>query len=260
MERFKLAVALVRQAGAALRQARLEADAVRCKTGHQDLVTVWDKKTEQFLRQGILNEFPADAIVGEEFPAAGDASPETVWYIDPIDGTTNFIRGYQPSAISVGLVKDGQGVMGLVLDLGTGELFTAVRGGGAFCNGNPLQGAQAPLENAVIVFGTAPYYRELADATFAAAKELFLCCGDLRRSGSAALDLCHVAAGQCDGFFEARLSPWDYAAASVILREAGCPLDTLPGQAFSYEKPQAILAGSPAVYPALREIVGRCLG
>lgn len=248
---------ILRQAGELVRA--IPHPAVYSKEGHANFVTEADMASQQFLMEHLSPLLPEARFFAEE-QEENKMAPGFNWVIDPIDGTTNFIRGYQPSAISVGLVKDGQGVMGLVLDLGTGELFTAVRGGGAFCNGNPLQGAQAPLENAVIVFGTAPYYRELADATFAAAKELFLCCGDLRRSGSAALDLCHVAAGQCDGFFEARLSPWDYAAASVILREAGCPLDTLPGQAFSYEKPQAILAGSPAVYPALREIVGRYLG
>ena len=151
-------------------------------------------------------------------------------------------------------------MLGIVLDPFAGELFSAVKGGGAFRNGEPIHVADIPLENALVAFGTAPYYQELKDATFAVAKELGVRCGDLRRSGSAAVDLCHLAADQLDGFFELRLSPWDYAAASVILREAGYPLDTLPGQAFSYEKPQAILAGSPAVYPALREIVGRCLG
>ena len=250
------AIAIVKQAGELIRS--IPRPHVYTKEGHANFVTEADMASQRFLIEHLSPLLPEAHFFAEE-QEENKMAPGWNWVIDPIDGTTNFIRGYQPSAISVGLVKDGQGVMGLVLDLGTGELFTAVRGGGAFCNGNPLQGAQAPLENAVIVFGTAPYYRELADATFAAAKELFLCCGDLRRSGSAAVDLCHLAAGQLDGFFELRLSPWDYAASTVILQEAGAVTGTAPGQAFTFEEKQPFLAGTPGVYPLLEELAGKYL-
>ena len=179
--------------------------------------------------------------------------------MDPIDGTTNFIRRYRPSAISAGLVKDGEGMLGLVYDPWADELFSAVRGQGAFCNGNPIHAAEIPLENALFVFGTAPYHRELAEASFAVAKEVFLRCGDLRRCGSAALDLCYIAAGRCDGFFEAVLSPWDYAGASVILQEAGAHIGTVPGRAFTYQEPQPILAGTDALFRLLQEAAGKHL-
>ena len=117
--------------------------------------------------------------------------------------------------------------------------------------------ADVPPENALVVFGTSPYYPELADTTFAMAKELCTHCGDLRRSGSAALDLCHLAAGCCDGFFELRLSPWDYAAGSVILREAGGLIGTAPGKGFRYDEKQPILAGTPQVYPLLVQGIRR---
>ena len=119
--------------------------------------------------------------------------------------------------------------------------------------------ADIPLENALVAFGTAPYYQELKDATFAVAKELGVRCGDLRRSGSAAVDLCHLAAGQLDGFFELRLSPWDYAASTVILQEAGAVTGTAPGQAFTFEEKQPFLAGTPGVYPLLEELAGKYL-
>ena len=178
-------------------------------------------------------------------------APGYNWVIDPIDGTTNFIRGYQSWCISVGLVLDGEGLLGLVLDLASGDLYSGIRGKGAFRNGEPIHVADVPPENALVVFGTSPYYPELADTTFAMAKELCTHCGDLRRSGSAALDLCHLAAGCCDGFFELRLSPWDYAAGSVILREAGGLIGTAPGKDFRYDEKQPILAGTPQVYPLL---------
>ena len=156
-------------------------------------------------------------------------------------------------------------MMGLVLDPFAGELFSAVKGGGAFCNGQPIHTQETPAESALIVFGTAPYYRgrpeerHMVDATFSMAKELFLRCGDLRRSGSAAVDLCRVAAGRCDGFFELCLSPWDYAAGAVILQEAGAVIGTLPGQPFRYDQKQAILAGTKTLYPLLEQLAGKYL-
>ena len=134
---------ILRQAGELVRS--IPHPAVYSKEGHANFVTEADMASQQFLMEHLSPLLPEARFFAEE-QEENKMAPGFNWVIDPIDGTTNFIRGYQPSAISVGLVKDGQGVMGLVLDLGTGELFTAVRGGGAFCNGNPLQGAQAPLE------------------------------------------------------------------------------------------------------------------
>ena len=133
-----------------------------------------------------------------------------------------------------------------------GERFSAVKDGGAFLNGRPIHAADTSLSESLLVFGSSPYYRELLDPTFAVVKKVFSQCGDIRRSGSAALDLCDVAAGRFDGFFEARLSPWDYAASSVVIREAG-------GQIFSgrmglsYERPCPICAGSGALFPKILE-------
>lgn len=220
MERFELAVALVRQAGAALRQARLEADAVRCKTGHQDLVTVWDKKTEQFLRQGILNEFPADAIVGEEFPAAGDASPETVWYIDPIDGTTNFINQHRNYAVSVGCWQRGEPLFGLVLDVENDRLYHARAGQGAWCGERRIETSRRKNIPELLLF-TPDVIRTFLEP---GRDELLRLARDVRavRSiGSVALEICAVACGEADLCVALRSCPWDHNAARVILTEAG---------------------------------------
>ena len=123
-------------------------------------------------------------------------------------------------------------------------------------NGQLIRCGEVPLENALIAFGSSPYYRERAEVTFAAVQEVFLLCGDVRRSGSAALDLCYVAAGRSDGFFEAILSPWDFCAASVILEEAGARAGSLEGP-LGYEKGMAVIAGSPAVFDTLAEIARR---
>ena len=250
------AIAIVKQAGELIRS--IPRPHVYTKEGHANFVTEADMASQRFLIERLSPLLPEAHFFAEE-QEENKMAPGWNWVIDPIDGTTNFIRGYQPSSISVGLVKDGVGMLGIVLDPFAGELFSAVKGGGAFRNGEPIHVADIPLENALVAFGTAPYYQELKDATFAVAKELGVRCGDLRRSGSAAVDLCHLAAGQLDGFFELRLSPWDYAASTVILQEAGAVTGTAPGQAFTFEEKQPFLAGTPAVYPLLEELAGKYL-
>lgn len=255
--------ALALQAGAVLREAgelirSIPHPAVTSKEGHANFVTEADVASQTFLLERLGPLFPQARFFAEE-QEEHQLAPGWNWIVDPIDDTTNFIRRYRPSAISAGLVKDGEGMLGLVYDPWADELFSAVRGQGAFCNGNPIHAAEIPLENALFVFGTAPYHRELAEASFAVAKEVFLHCGDLRRCGSAALDLCYIAAGRCDGFFEAVLSPWDYAGASVILQEAGAHIGTVPGRAFTYQEPQPILAGTDALFRLLQEAAGKHL-
>ena len=250
------AVPIVQKAGALVRG--LPHPAVYSKEGHANFVTEADMASQAFLLRGLSSLLPQAHFFAEE-QEENELAPGFNWIIDPIDGTTNFIRGYRPSAISVGLVEDGCPALGLVLYIHSGELFTAARGQGAFLNGKPLARPQVPVENALIAWGTAPYYRELLDLTFAVGREALERFGDLRRCGSAALDLCYVAAGRCDGFFEAALSPWDYAGAAAILGEAGCLIGTAPGKALTFDRKQLILAGSPAVYAALGEIVARCL-
>ena len=198
------AIAIVKQAGELIRS--IPRPHVYTKEGHANFVTEADMASQRFLIERLSPLLPEAHFFAEE-QEENKMAPGWNWVIDPIDGTTNFIRGYRPSSISVGLVKDGVGMLGIVLDPFAGELFSAVKGGGAFRNGEPIHVADIPLENALVAFGTAPYYQELKDATFAVAKELGVRCGDLRRSGSAAVDLCHLAAGQLDGFFELRLSP-----------------------------------------------------
>ncbi len=242
---------ILREAGTLIRS--IPHPAVYSKEGHANFVTEADMASQKFLMEHLAPLLP-DAHFFAEEQEKNTLAPGWNWIIDPIDGTTNFIRRYRPSAISVGLIRDGEGKLGLVYDPWSGELFSAVQGHGAFCNGEPIHAAQVPLENAIFIFGTAPYNREKVDASFAMAKELSLRCGDLRRCGSAALDLCYIAAGRCDGFFEAILSPWDYAAASVILEEAGAKIGTVPGKVFSYGEKQPILAGTPDMFALLQEV------
>lgn len=247
MERFELAEALVRQAGAALRQARLEADAVRCKSGHQDLVTVWDRNTEQFLRKGILSEFPADTIVGEEYPMEGAAARETVWYIDPIDGTTNFINQHRNYAVSVGCWQQGRPLFGLVLDVEADRLYHARAGQGAWCNETPLAASRRKNISELLLF-TPDVLRTFLQPG-PGHEGLLRLAQDVRavRSiGSVALELCAVAGGEADLCVATRSCPWDHNAARVILQEAGGAIASLDGTPLPLNEPGTVLAaGSP---------------
>lgn len=185
------AAEIVKQAGALVRG--LKHPQVYTKEGHANFVTEADLASQKFLMERLAPLLPEAHFFAEE-QQGNQLYPGFNWMIDPIDGTTNFMRGYRPCAISVGLVQDGVGVLGLVYDVWADELFSAVQRQGAFLNGQPIHAAETPLDSALIVFGTALYNRRWADATFAAAREMFLRCGDLRRSGSAAIDLCSVAA------------------------------------------------------------------
>ena len=245
MERFELAEALVRKAGAALRQARLEADAVSCKTGHQDLVTVWDRRTEQFLRQGILSEFPSDAIVGEEYPTVSTAAPGAVWYIDPIDGTTNFINQHRNYAVSVGCWQRGEPLFGLVLDVENDRLYHARAGQGAWCGERRIETSRRKNIPELLLF-TPDVIRTFLEP---GRDELLRLARDVRavRSiGSVALEICAVACGEADLCVALRSCPWDHNAARIILQEAGGAIASLNGAPLPLNEPGTVLAaGSP---------------
>ena len=200
---------------------------VEAKEGSVNFVTRYDKAVQALLENELSAAFPGASFLAEEDEpqdARSGAAPdaEYVFVIDPIDGTTNFIRDYRVSVISAALLEKGEPLWGAVLQPYTGEYFHAVRGGGAYLGDRRIFAGNAPLEKSLIVFGTSPYYRRtLGRKSMAAAADLLMRSTDLRRSGSAAYDLCTLAAGRADGFFELSLAPWDYAAGGLILTEAG---------------------------------------
>lgn len=247
MDRFELARALVCEAGAALRQARLEAGAIRQKTGHRDLVTSWDQKTERFLRQGILERFPGDAIVGEEYPAAGAASREAVWYIDPIDGTTNFINQHRNYAVSVGCWQGEKPLFGLVLDVEQDQLYHARAGQGAWRGEEAIRVSGRSSADELLLFTPDLLHTFLKPSPCQAG--LLRLAQDVRavRSiGSVALELCAVAAGEADLCVALRSCPWDHNAARIILEEAGGAIAGLSGAPLPLNEPGTVLAaGSP---------------
>lgn len=222
-------VSVVREAGDIVLSATDISQKTREKSGAADLVTAYDTAVENFLRERLAALFPDAMFYGEESEKCADPAKGRVFIVDPIDGTTNFVRSIRQSAVSVALYVDGRAEYGVVFDPYRDEMFTARRGGGAFLNGAPISVSDRPLERGIFGMGTAIYNREFEEQTMAVTAQLFRRSCDFRRMGSAALDLCYVAAGRYDAFFEFSLALWDFAAAALVIGEAGGYISTMEG-------------------------------
>lgn len=188
--------------------------------GFANFVTNIDLEVQNRLQERLGALAPEAAFLSEESPYFEWDSGKPCWIVDPIDGTTNLIHGYPHVSISVAWF-DGEDRFGIVYNPFDGELYTAAHGRGAFLNGEPIRVSGADrMEQTIIGFGL-PYNRDRAATMFRAAEKVFATCQDMKRKGAAALDLCYVAAGRLDGYFEVDLNVWDFAAGSVILEEAG---------------------------------------
>jgi myo-inositol-1(or 4)-monophosphatase len=195
-----------------------------------NLVTDADRAAEQCIVSAIRRSFPDHRVLAEEGSAGGSSPSPYQWIIDPLDGTTNFAHGFPFYSVSIALEYAGACVLGVVLDPVRRELFSAEVGTGAWLNGNSIRVSRTEkLDQALLVTGFAYDIRDNPDNNLDHFTRLSLHAQGVRRTGSAALDLCYVAAGRFDGFWEVKLNPWDMAAGSVILREAG-------GLATSFEK------------------------
>ncbi len=209
---------IVRQAGDIILHA--EAFRMEQKEGHANFVTNVDEEVQRFLISELLRLLPGSCIIGEEQENEALTDAPT-WVIDPLDGTTNFIHNYRFSAISVALLKDREPVIGAVYQPYTQEMFYAEKEKGAELNGKPIHVSSTRMEQALIGFGTSPYDAELAEKSLQAALWFLQRAADVRRCGAAALDLAYVAAGRQEVYFELILRPWDYAAGSLLVKEAG---------------------------------------
>ena len=241
-------IKIVEEAGEILLSASHIEEAVEEKSGHANFVTAYDKKVQDFLFSKLKEVLPEAVFIGEE-EEEHQALPEGyAFIIDPIDGTTNFMKGYHVSSISVGLLKAGQPEIGVVYNPYLHEVFYAGKGMGAFCNGRPIKASGHGLSDGIILFGTAPYNEELAGKSFDWAYSLFIRSMDIRRSGSAAIDLCNIACGRAELYFELLLSPWDYAAGALIVTEAGGHICTPNGGKLLFdEKCGVVAAGEKAM-------------
>ncbi len=233
---------IVRECGGIILHADRDKSIVDEKAGHANFVTTYDKMIQEKLKKELLALLPEAVFVGEEEDTHASIEAGYAFIVDPIDGTTNFIRDYHTSAVSVGLAKDGAPYMGIVYNPYLDEMFTAIKGQGAYLNGRPIHVSTNSLRDGIVIFGTATYYEELAERTFALAYEYYQKSLDVRRSGSSAIDLCSIAAGRAELFFELRLCPWDYAAASLIVTEAGGRVTDAEGGELPYGKSSSVMA------------------
>ncbi len=231
---------------------------VTSKEGEANFVTAYDVAVQDYLLREIGQHLPQALLIGEESEEDTGKllSAPLSLIVDPIDGTTNFIHDYRCSSISVALLQYGEPVFGAVYDPYMDRMFSAERGHGAFIEEKgqkrPISVSSRSLSSALTCFGTSPYYREeLGEATFTTAHRFFRATRDVRRSGSAALDLCSIAYGSTDVFFEYRLAPWDFAAGALIITEAGGKITKMDGSPLSYSVPCAVVAGNPLTHAAV---------
>jgi myo-inositol-1(or 4)-monophosphatase len=202
--------------------------------GAIDLVTSVDRECERQIVEVLRNRFPKHSILAEEETDRVGTEGHHRWIIDPLDGTTNFAHGYPQVCVSIALECDDEVILGLVYDPLRGECFKAVKGEGATLNGGSLHvSAVKELDKALLATGFPYDQREKADLYLSFFKEFMTRSQGIRRNGSAALDLCYVACGRIDGFWELKLRPWDTAAGALIVAEAGGSLSDLSGNKFS---------------------------
>ena len=247
---------IVRHAGEVMKSNSPTAGAVHVKGGIANFVTDFDIRIQKYLIDELSRMFPGCGFFGEEETGGNDhnTASDLCFFIDPIDGTTNYIFGYHHSCVSVGVSSEGRMIAGFVYNLYVDEFFSALQGNGAFLNGQRLHVLDRSLEEGIVAYGCARYNEGDTDALFKITKELYLNSLSLRNGGSAALDLCRIASGSNVAYLELKLQPYDYAAASVIIREAGGIIGQLDGPEVSLDKPCSILAGTPKAVEQVKQL------
>jgi myo-inositol-1(or 4)-monophosphatase len=250
---LNIAIKAARTAGALINRASMDLDLIKVNTkSPNDFVTEVDQAAERVIIETILAAYPGHGILAEESGREhGARDSEFVWIIDPLDGTTNFIHGFPVYAVSIALAVKGQVQQAVVYDPSRNDLFYASRGRGAFLNDKRLRVSKRNRMTEALI-GTGFPFRK--GDNFKRYMQMFEAvmqnCAGLRRPGAAALDLCYVAAGYYDGFFETGLNPWDIAAGSLMITEAGGLIGNFTGEAdFLFQR--EVVAGNPKIYGQL---------
>ena len=256
---LNVAVKAARAAGAIINRAALDVEAVRISQKQvNDFVTEVDLASEAIILETLLTAFPHHGILAEESGSThGDPHADHIWIIDPLDGTTNFIHGFPVYCVSIALSVRGKIEQAVIFDPSRNDLFTATKGRGAFMNERRIRVSKRTNLTECLISTGFPfrkgdnfnqYLRMMGDVMQRTA--------GLRRPGAAALDLAYVAAGFSDGFFETGLSPWDVAAGSLLVTEAGGLVGNLTGEADFLEQKEC-LAGAPRIYGQVVNILGK---
>jgi myo-inositol-1(or 4)-monophosphatase len=254
---LNVAVKAARAAGSIINRAALDVERLQVTAkGVNDFVTEVDQAAEQAVIETVLTAYPGHAILAEESGSQhGAKHSEYLWIIDPLDGTTNFIHGLPIFAVSIALAFRGKVEQAVVYDPSRNDLFFASKGRGAFCNDRRLRVSKR-IRLAEALIGTGfPFRKGDNLARYLKMMETVMSqCAGLRRPGAAALDLCYVAAGWYDGFFETGLSPWDVAAGSLMITEAGGLIGNFTGES-DYIYQREVLAGCPKIYGQLVQML-----
>lgn len=254
---LNIAIKAARSAGAIINRASLDLDLLKINTkGPNDFVSEVDQAAEQAIIETLLTAYPGHGILAEESGRShGAKDSDYVWIIDPLDGTTNFLHGFPVYAVSIALAFRGQVQQAVVYDPTRNDMFYASKGRGAFLNDKRLRASKRTrLSDALIGTGFPFRKGDNFKRYVQMFEEVMQHCAGLRRPGAAALDLCYVAAGYYDGFFETGLNPWDIAAGSLIITEAGGLIGNFTGEA-DYLYQREVVAGNPKVYAQLVQIL-----
>lgn len=226
--------------------------------GIGDYVTELDHASEKAIVEHIRKAFPSHQIIAEESGIGENVSPYR-WYIDPLDGTTNYVHHVAIFSISVAVAYEDETLVGVVYDPYHKEMFWAIKGEGAFLNGTPIRVSdKKALEECFLASGFPWRSKMHLDAYLNSFRDLFNQCAGIRRLGSAALDLSYTACGRFDGFWEMKLKPWDITAGVLILKEAGGEVSDFRGENRFMESGN-VVAGNPLVFPKILEIVKKHL-
>ena len=247
--------AVVRKAGKMILEAHVDKESIHQKTGPANFVTDYDVKIQQFLIEKLSSLIPGVGFFGEEDT---EENQKTVgkgytFFIDPIDGTTNFMFDYKNSCVSVGLSMDDKIIAGWVYNPYTDQMWRAARGDGAYLNDQKISVLDGGLGEGICAFGAARYNE--GDGIFDILPTLFTRSLSLRNGGSAAIDLCRIASGSNVGYVEMLLQPYDYAAASVIIEEAGGVITQADGSPITLDYGCSIVAGTPKAVEEIRTII-----
>jgi myo-inositol-1(or 4)-monophosphatase len=254
---LNIAIKAARSAGSIINRAALDLDLLKVGSkGPNDYVTEVDQAAERVIIETLLEAYPGHGILAEESGREhGAQHSEYVWIIDPLDGTTNFIHGLPTYAVSIALAFRGQVQQAVVFDPARNDLFYASKGKGAFLNDRRLRVSKRTRLSDSLVGTGFPFRKgDNFKRYMKMFEEMMIATAGLRRPGAAALDLCYVAAGWYDGFFETGLNPWDIAAGSLMVTEAGGLIGNFTGEAdFLYQR--EVVAGNPKVYAQMVPIL-----
>ncbi|MBR5596350.1 MAG: inositol monophosphatase [Lachnospiraceae bacterium] len=225
--------------------------------GDSNFVTEVDMQIEKAMKERLLSLYPDTQFMGEEKDNSDVDFTTPVWILDPVDGTSNLIHDFQNSSMSLALAIDKKIVFGIIYHYSTKEYFWAKKGQGAYVGTTPINVSDTTeLSRSLVSFGTSPYDKAtLGEKNCQTLKQIFFTCEDIRRIGSAAIELAYVAAGRVDIYLERNLKPWDFAAAIIIIEEAGGIITDYNGQAIDISKPSDILAGNKMIHEKLRHTI-----